>query len=900
LEDRNDCSERLGFSECEHALPVKTMQLLLSMLLTLSLMAAPPAVLFTDLTSGPNVNGENGNGAYVSIYGRNFGTLQNDSTVTIGNGAAASYPVWSDTKITLQLGPAVTTGAITVTVNGAASNSDVTFAVREGNIYFVSPAGSDSTGNGSFDAPWATPKKCKDSLPAGGICYIRDGAYAALDAYGAALNLTATGAETAPRALVAYPGERPVIGAYANSAQFRGIANYVAAGGAAHWTIAGLWLRAYTSAVQIYAKTRNWRIIDNIMECPAGDGATGCVIVQESADLAFLGNELRNSGCGDGPTGLLNDGVGASEQSLQFPCAQPAGPGTVSSENGVLITADRFNRFGSIQKGDVISLDPGSGPQERIIQSISASSGGPLADTLTVTEPFSVPSFSASTWRYRAHVSSKLYHTLYLTTDSNNIELGWNHVHNNSATHGLNTHSSPSALSIANISETTPARITTTASNTASLADGKPVEFVNTCDAELNGRRLYVKIISPTLVDIYWDRDLTQPASSYACTTGSMYVKGFSQYGLRFHHNVIHHQNGAGLAMATNDPSLGPVEIFGNLFYANGRGPGIKELYLYGDIYLPRYNYTGAARSGVVDIYNNTSYKPGRFPNAISGALKAFLIVGQPDGTGIRVRNNILVQESGQTFLVGDTQTISGANNLFFGIAPPLASGLENSMAADPQFVDEANLDFRLQPASPARDSGAPISGLRFDLNGTLRPQSSEYDLGAFEVPGDSAEADPPMQMNVLAKTPGALLFQVRRPNSQPCTVTMNGVVSTIAAGVRSVEYLQSGLQADTDYPFELTCGGLRLLGTARRSGSAGEGEIAGVAIRVTPPPGFDTVRVEYGSMPEALVSSTERNCVGGCTITLTSTRGSTLYLRQTYLGGGNTAGSRVWSVLVQ
>ena len=51
-------------------------------------------ILYTDITSGPNLGGENNNGAYLSIFGLNFGSddaLGTTTKVYIGGVEVAAY-----------------------------------------------------------------------------------------------------------------------------------------------------------------------------------------------------------------------------------------------------------------------------------------------------------------------------------------------------------------------------------------------------------------------------------------------------------------------------------------------------------------------------------------------------------------------------------------------------------------------------------------------------------------------------------------------------------------------------------------------------------------------------------------------------------------------------------------
>ncbi|MGD0360677.1 MAG: IPT/TIG domain-containing protein, partial [Bryobacteraceae bacterium] len=53
---------------------------------------AVPHLFYTDVTSGPKSGGQNNAGAFVTLYGANFGAARGSSSVTIGGAPAASYP----------------------------------------------------------------------------------------------------------------------------------------------------------------------------------------------------------------------------------------------------------------------------------------------------------------------------------------------------------------------------------------------------------------------------------------------------------------------------------------------------------------------------------------------------------------------------------------------------------------------------------------------------------------------------------------------------------------------------------------------------------------------------------------------------------------------------------------
>jgi hypothetical protein len=250
----------------------------------------PPRIFFPDLTSGPNTGGQYNKGAFVTIWGKNFGASQGTSTVKIGAGLADNYPIWSDTKITFQLGSAATTGNIVVTTSAGSSNG-VSFTVRSGNIYFVSTTGNDSN-NGSYTSPWKTIPNAKNTMAAGDIAYVMNGvSQTSVDDYNADLSIRTGGTSSSPIALVAYPGAVATIG---NSTAAYAIRTPAVSGTKDYWVISGLKLVS-NDDIDLLGVT-GWRVIGNDMSCPNGSGQSACFHTDTTTNLKFLGNYVHNVG----------------------------------------------------------------------------------------------------------------------------------------------------------------------------------------------------------------------------------------------------------------------------------------------------------------------------------------------------------------------------------------------------------------------------------------------------------------------------------------------------------------------------------------------------------------------------------------------------------------------------
>jgi hypothetical protein len=129
-----------------------------------------PQVLYTDIVSGPNSGGENNKGAYLSVFGKNFGSTGLGTTVKvyINDVEVDNYRYLGASKgrpdiqqITVQVGALKNPKpgdllAIKVIVNGLASNTDRTFTVQPGDILFVDNVrGNDATAvKNNVNKPW--------------------------------------------------------------------------------------------------------------------------------------------------------------------------------------------------------------------------------------------------------------------------------------------------------------------------------------------------------------------------------------------------------------------------------------------------------------------------------------------------------------------------------------------------------------------------------------------------------------------------------------------------------------------------------------------------------------------------------------------------------------------------
>jgi len=319
-----------------------------------------PIVLYTDIVSGPNSGGENDAGAYLSVFGKNFGATGLGSTVKVfvGGAEVGNYRYLGPSKgrsdieqITVQVGalgnptPGVAL-PITVVVDGTPSNTDHGFTINPGRMIFVDPVdGDDDTAEvGNIEKPFRRIQTGGDfgggawgQVRAGDTLVLRGGTYVdqGFEDYFVRFMIRADGVPdrssgtpptgapgTGPITMIAYPNEDAFIDASADnnpSGALSGLngENYPLAG---KWiVIANLRVEGggYDGPISEEIHGDHWRIVNN--ELTATTGVTSgpnpsrmAGITGNGEDGAWLGNHIHDiRGSENEAHGIYIDGDGS-------------------------------------------------------------------------------------------------------------------------------------------------------------------------------------------------------------------------------------------------------------------------------------------------------------------------------------------------------------------------------------------------------------------------------------------------------------------------------------------------------------------------------------------------------------------------------------------------------------
>ncbi|HPO14200.1 MAG TPA: right-handed parallel beta-helix repeat-containing protein, partial [Candidatus Hydrogenedentes bacterium] len=213
--------------------------------------------------------------------------------------------------------------------------------------------------------------------------------------------------------------------------------------------------------------------------------------------------------------------------------------------------------------------------------------------------------------------------------------------------------------------------------------------------------------------------------------------------------NYVHHTEGVGIYTEAWDKHTHTIEVFANIVHdvegdgitlASEQGGLLENIRVYNNIAYHNA-WTGLDVSQCCSdthplqnlyIVNNTFYNNG------IGEWGGGIFLDNPQASGVVIRNNICSQNLSFQIAVVEDAPISNYvidHNLidgFRGEEPGETRGTEYQEGSA-GFVNVAASDFHLTGTSPAIDHGAAANAPGTDLDGTVRPHGSGYDIGAFE-----------------------------------------------------------------------------------------------------------------------------------------------------------------------
>ena len=197
---------------------------------------------------------------------------------------------------------------------------------------------------------------------------------------------------------------------------------------------------------------------------------------------------------------------------------------------------------------------------------------------------------------------------------------------------------------------------------------------------------------------------------------------GANNFDVHVHDNIITNSYCDGLALASVDPSQGPVEAYNNLVYnvALASNPyGVAN-----EAGIAVNTDPPGATSGVVQLYNNTVVNAGAYTtgnqNGCFGVVTA--------GATMNLTNNVCLQPSSAQPYMEPGSGFTADHNLWFG-AGAAPSQDAHAVIGDPLFTSSS--DFSLQSGSPAIGAGTTTHVPTYDLIGQVR--AAPPSLGAYE-----------------------------------------------------------------------------------------------------------------------------------------------------------------------
>ncbi|HVM76745.1 MAG TPA: Ig-like domain-containing protein, partial [Candidatus Paceibacterota bacterium] len=406
--------------------------------------------------------------------------------------------------------------------------------------------------------------------------------------------------------------------------------------------------------------------------------------------------------------------------------------------------------------------------------------------------------------------TNRLDQAMYLSTDADEAELGWNEIYNSGGRGGIQTHSSNLCFP---------------------SCSGDQTGFI-LHDLMIHDNKIHHTNEEGMLIDT---------------------VDPSQGTGVRIFNNVIYDDNRDG-----NGDTL-HLQLSGDYTQAGNFGHSPPPVWYYNNTVYTNGG-EGAFGNWWPDVHNGGQTQQARAVNNLfvtSNSSVKYLDPENYSGQGCSNTDNATA-----------CPILSGNNNVMFGSgAPTFPSIFLNSLNVDPKFASPSTFDLHLQAGSPAvgaglttitdRTGGYSIPAPIYDVDGRVRPATPS--IGAYEVssgtlPPDTTAPTTPSGLTATAISSSQINLSwtasTDPDNSQgqiSYAVYRNGVaVGTAGAGVTT--YSDTGLSANTTYSY-----------TVSASDPAGNSssQSAGASATTNPPPDTTAPSVPSGLTATGTTTST-------------------------------------------
>ncbi len=172
---------------------------------------------------------------------------------------------------------------------------------------------------------------------------------------------------------------------------------------------------------------------------------------------------------------------------------------------------------------------------------------------------------------------------------------------------------------------------------------------------------------------------------------------------------------------------------------------------------ITRWNVTGQVQGILVtvgsnnQVYNNIIYGITQTDTSSANAGVAL------SGSGQKIWNNTIYNMRNGIYIDGPSAEVKNTiayaitdNEIVINSGSPTQAN--NLFGTNPLFANAGTGNFALTSGSPARNAGTTISAVTTDIIGTIRPQESVYDIGAYEYRVDvSSPPSPPTGLHIVS-----------------------------------------------------------------------------------------------------------------------------------------------------